>query len=194
MRSPSPSRGGRARARPPGRCTSVARSTRSPRPSAPSPPVPCRIAPSSWSRSPRSSTRRAPPGRHVAWAYCHVPHAFPGDATAALEGQIERFAPGFRELVLARSVRGPAALEQDDANLIGGDIGGGEVSLRQTVFRPVARPVPWSTPIAGVFLCSASTPPGGGVHGMCGYFAARSALRAAARGVRYSPRSSSPFP
>jgi phytoene dehydrogenase-like protein len=124
---------------------------------------------------------RAPAGRHVAWAYGHVPHGWPGDATAALEGQIERFAPGFRDVVLARAVRGPAALERDDANLVGGDVGGGENSLRQTVFRPVARAVPWSTPVPGLFLCSASTPPGGGVHGMCGHLAARAALRAARR-------------
>lgn len=122
---------------------------------------------------------RAPPGRHVAWAYCHVPHGWPGDATAALEGQLERFAPGFREVVLARAVRGPAALEADDANLVGGDVGGGENSLRQLVFRPVARAVPWSTPAPGLWICSASTPPGGGVHGMCGHLAARAALRAA---------------
>jgi phytoene dehydrogenase-like protein len=106
-----------------------------------------------------------------------VPRGFPGDATAALEAQLERFAPGFREAVLARSVRGPAELERDDPNLVGGDVGGGENSLRQTVFRPAARLVPWSTPVAGLYLCSASTPPGGGVHGMCGYHAARVALR-----------------
>jgi len=120
---------------------------------------------------------RAPPGRHTAWAYCHVPSGFPGDATSALEAQLERFAPGFREIVLARSVRNPAGLERDDPNLVGGDIGGGENSLRQTVFRPAARLVPWSTPVVGLYLCSASTPPGGGVHGMCGYHAARAALR-----------------
>jgi phytoene dehydrogenase-like protein len=121
---------------------------------------------------------RAPAGRHVAWAYCHVPHGFRGDATAALEAQLERFAPGFRDVVLARAVRGPAALERDDANLVGGDVGGGENSLRQTVFRPVRRAVPWSTPVPGLWICSASTPPGGGVHGMCGHLAARAVLRA----------------
>jgi phytoene dehydrogenase-like protein len=120
---------------------------------------------------------RAPPGCHVAWAYCHVPHAFPGDAAPLLEAQLDRFAPGFREVVLARSVRGPAALERDNPNLVGGDVGGGEASLGQLVFRPVARAVPWSTPLRGLFLCSASTPPGGGVHGMCGYLAARAVLR-----------------
>jgi phytoene dehydrogenase-like protein len=131
---------------------------------------------------------RAPAGRHTAWAYCHVPHGFGGDALPALEAQIERFAPGFREVVLARAVRGPAALEKDDPNLVGGDVGGGEASLRQLVFRPAARAVPWSTPLPGLFLCSASTPPGGGVHGMCGYLAARAALRAAERGRRFVAR------
>ncbi len=130
---------------------------------------------------------RAPAGRHTAWAYCHVPHGYPGDATRALEAQIERFAPGFRDLVLARAVRGPADLEREDPNLVGGDVGGGEASLRQTIFRPAVRAVPWSTPVPGVFLCSASTPPGGGVHGMCGYLAARAALRAAERGAPFTP-------
>jgi phytoene dehydrogenase-like protein len=119
---------------------------------------------------------RAPPGRHTAWAYCHVPHGWRGDATAALEAQIERFAPGFRETVLARSARGTAELERENPNLVGGDVGGGENSLLQLAFRPAARAVPWSTPLPGVYLCSASTPPGGGVHGMCGLGAARAAL------------------
>jgi phytoene dehydrogenase-like protein len=122
---------------------------------------------------------RAPPGGHTAWAYCHVPHGWSGDATAALEAQLERFAPGFREVVLARTVRGPAALERENPNLVGGDVGAGENSLGQTAFRPAARAVPWSTPVPGLWLCSASTPPGGGVHGMCGWHAARAALRAA---------------
>jgi phytoene dehydrogenase-like protein len=120
---------------------------------------------------------RAPPGRHTAWAYCHVPHGFGGDATGALEAQIERFAPGFRDVVLARAARGPAALEAENANLFGGDVGAGENSLWQTAFRPVMRVVPWSTPVPGLYLCSASTPPGGGVHGMCGWHAAQAALR-----------------
>jgi phytoene dehydrogenase-like protein len=134
---------------------------------------------------------RAPSGRHTAWAYCHVPHGFPGDASTALEAQIERFAPGFRDVVLARSARGPVVLERENPNLVGGDVGGGDTSLRQTVFRPTARVVPWSTPVPGLFLCSASTPPGGGVHGMCGYLAARAALQAARRGTRWEaqPRS-----
>jgi phytoene dehydrogenase-like protein len=127
-------------------------------------------------------TSRAPPGKHTAWAYCHVPHGFAGDATSVLEAQLERFAPGFRDVVLARAVRGPLALEAENPNLVGGDVGGGEVSLRQTVFRPAARLYPWATPVPGLFLCSAATPPGGGVHGMCGWYAARSALRFLARG------------
>jgi phytoene dehydrogenase-like protein len=131
---------------------------------------------------------RAPAGRHTAWAYCHVPHAFSGDALTPLEAQIERFAPGFREVVLARSCRSPADLERENPNLVGGDVGGGETSLAQTLFRPAVRAVPWSTPVPGLFICSASTPPGGGVHGMCGYLAARAALRGARRGHR--PRTS----
>jgi phytoene dehydrogenase-like protein len=120
---------------------------------------------------------RAPAGNHTAWAYCHVPNGFAGDALPALEAQLQRFAPGFRDVVLARAVRGPAALEADDPNLVGGDVGGGANTLRQTAFRPAPRAVPWSTPVAGLYLCSASTPPGGGVHGMCGWHAARAALR-----------------
>jgi phytoene dehydrogenase-like protein len=120
---------------------------------------------------------RAPPGRHTAWAYAHVPHGFAGDALAPLEDQIERFAPGFREVVLARAIRGPAELERDNPNLVGGDVGAGENSLAQLVFRPAARLVPWSTPVPGLWICSASTPPGGGVHGMCGFHAARAVLR-----------------
>jgi phytoene dehydrogenase-like protein len=98
--------------------------------------------------------------------------------TDAIERQIERFAPGFGERVLARSAMGPADLERRNANLVGGDIAGGSNALRQLIARPALRPVPYSTPIEGVYLCSASTPPGGGVHGMCGYLAARAALRA----------------
>lgn len=128
---------------------------------------------------------RAPPGRHVGWAYCHVPHGFSGDATRSLEDQIERFAPGFRDTVVARAARGPLDLQRDDANLVGGDIGGGATSLRQIVFRPVATASPWSTPVPGLYLCSASTPPGPGVHGMCGYLAATAVLRRAARGERF---------
>lgn len=123
---------------------------------------------------------RAPAGRHTAWAYAHVPNGFAGDALLAIERQIERFAPGFREVVLARSVRGPPALERENPNLVGGEVMGGESTLAQIAFRPVARAVPWATPVPWLFLCSASTPPGGGVHGMCGWHAARAALRSRA--------------
>jgi phytoene dehydrogenase-like protein len=120
---------------------------------------------------------RAPAGKHTLWAYCHVPNGWTGDRTEAIEAQLERFAPGFRERVLARHVMGPAALETFDANLVGGDIGGGSADLRQFVARPVLSPRPWATPLAGVYLCSSSTPPGGGVHGMGGWHAAQLALR-----------------
>jgi phytoene dehydrogenase-like protein len=120
---------------------------------------------------------RAPPGQHTAWAYCHVPNGSPADMTARIEAQVERFAPGFRDLILARHAMGPAELEARDANLVGGDKNGGAPLLGQLFFRPAVRLDPYRTPVEGLFLCSASTPPGGGVHGMCGYHAARSALR-----------------
>jgi phytoene dehydrogenase-like protein len=120
---------------------------------------------------------RAPPGKHTAWAYCHVPNGFAADMTDAVERQVERFAPGFRELVLARSVMRPADLEAHNRNLVGGDVNGGAMDLAQLLFRPVRSGVPYRTPLRGVYLCSAATPPGGGVHGMCGYAAARVALR-----------------
>jgi phytoene dehydrogenase-like protein len=120
---------------------------------------------------------RAPAGKHVAWAYCHVPHGSAVDMTAAIEAQVERFAPGFRDLVLARSTRDAGAMEAHDANYVGGDINGGVQDLRQALFRPVVRPNPYTTPDPGLFLCSSSTPPGGGVHGMCGANAAREVLR-----------------
>jgi phytoene dehydrogenase-like protein len=121
---------------------------------------------------------RAPEGKHVAWVYCHVPNGSAVDMTSRIEAQLERFAPGFRDCVIARRVSAPAALEAMDANLVGGDINGGELSLRQFFFRPA-----WgnySTGPPNLYLCSSSTPPGGGVHGMCGYHAARAALRHAA--------------
>ena len=118
---------------------------------------------------------RAPAGRHTAWAYCHVPHGSGADMLPRIEAQIERFAPGFRERVLARSVLGPAALERRNANLVGGDVAGGVVDLGQLFTRPTWRM--YATPAKGLYLCSASTPPGGGVHGMCGYHAAKRALR-----------------
>lgn len=119
---------------------------------------------------------RAPEGRHALWAYCHVPHGSAADMTAAIEAQIERFAPGFAERVLARHAMPPAALEAYDANLVGGDLGGGSADLRQFAARPVLSRRPWQTPVPGLFLCSASTPPGGGVHGMGGWHAARLAM------------------
>jgi phytoene dehydrogenase-like protein len=121
---------------------------------------------------------RAPAGKHTAWAYCHVPNGSPVDMTDRVERQVERFAPGFRDLVLARSVIGPAALQRHNPNYIGGDINGGAADLRQILTRPVARISPYTTPLKGVFLCSSSTPPGGGVHGMSGYHAAQAALSA----------------
>jgi phytoene dehydrogenase-like protein len=120
---------------------------------------------------------RAPTGKHTVWAYCHVPNGSTVDMTERIEQQVERFAPGFRECIAARSVLAPADLERHNPNLVGGDIAGGAQDLRQLIARPALRPVPYSTPIHGVYLCSASTPPGGGVHGMCGYHAARAALR-----------------
>ncbi|WP_043632024.1 phytoene desaturase family protein [Nonomuraea candida] len=116
-------------------------------------------------------------GGHTLWAYCHVPHGSRADLTGAIEAQIERYAPGFRDRVLARHTMGPADLEAADANLVGGDIGGGLASLGQFLRRPVWSPAPWRTPLPGVFLCSSSTPPGPGVHGMGGWQAARLALR-----------------
>jgi len=117
---------------------------------------------------------RAPAGKHTAWAYCHVPSGSTADMLPRIEDQIERFAPGFRERVLARSVMTPADLERHNANLVGGDIGAGVVDLGQFFTRPTWRE--YSTPLAGVYICSAATPPGVGVHGMCGWFAARLAL------------------
>ena len=119
---------------------------------------------------------RAPEGKHTAWAYCHVPNGWEGDMTEAIEAQVERFAPGFRDVILARSVLRPADLEARNRNLVGGDINGGAQDLGQLVFRPARRLVPYRTPLRGVYICSSSTPPGGGVHGMGGYGAARVAL------------------
>ena len=117
---------------------------------------------------------RAPAGKHTAWAYCHVPHGSKVDMLPKLEGQIERFAPGFRECILARRVSYPADLENMDANLVGGDISGGVMDARQILFRPTARH--YATSAREIYICSSSTPPGGGVHGMCGYHAAKVAL------------------
>jgi phytoene dehydrogenase-like protein len=120
---------------------------------------------------------RAPEGRHTAWAYAHVPHGSQFGMTERIETQIERFAPGFRDVILARSVLAPAELENRNPNLVGGSISGGVPDFWQTIARPVLRINPYATPVPGLFLCSASTPPGAGVHALCGYYAARSALR-----------------
>jgi phytoene dehydrogenase-like protein len=119
---------------------------------------------------------RAPAGQQTLWGYCHVPSGSTVDMADRIEAQIERFAPGFRDLILARSVRTAAQEEQHNPNYVGGDINGGAGTLRQTVFRPAPRWNPYRTPLPGVYLCSSSTPPGGGVHGMCGAWAARTAL------------------
>lgn len=120
---------------------------------------------------------RAPEDRHTAWAYCHVPHGSTEDMTLEIERQVERFAPGFGDVVLARSTMNTRELEEHNPNLVGGDINGGVQDLRQFLIRPVPRIDPYRTPVNGLYLCSSSTPPGGAVHGMCGYNAARSALR-----------------
>jgi phytoene dehydrogenase-like protein len=120
---------------------------------------------------------RAPVGGHTAWAYCHVPAGSTVDMTERMEAQVERFAPGFRDRVLARATSDSRDVERHNANYVGGDINGGVQDLRQLFTRPVARAVPYRTPARGIYLCSSSTPPGGGVHGMCGYWAARAALR-----------------
>jgi phytoene dehydrogenase-like protein len=121
---------------------------------------------------------RAPAGKHTLWVYGHVPHGFTGDATAAIEQQIERFAPGFGSTVLARHVTSPTDLQQYNANYVGGDIAGGAHSGLQMVFRPTVAARPYVTPNPALFLCSASSPPGAGVHGMCGWHAADRALLA----------------
>jgi len=120
---------------------------------------------------------RAPLGLHTLWAYCHVPHGSRVDMSENIERQIERFAPGFRDCVLVRSCAAASDLEKGNANLVGGDINGGAANFAQLIARPVLSPTPYRTPLKGVYLCSASTPPGGGVHGMCGYHAAQTALR-----------------
>jgi phytoene dehydrogenase-like protein len=120
--------------------------------------------------------RRAPSGQHTGWAYCHVPHGCDVDMTERIERQIERFALGFRDTILARHVMPPRALESHNPNLVGGDIGGGANTLGQILTRPFARWNPYTTSNPRIFMCSSSTPPGGGVHGMCGYWAARTVL------------------
>jgi phytoene dehydrogenase-like protein len=120
---------------------------------------------------------RAPNGQHTLWAYCHVPFDCKIDLSDGIESQIERFAPGFRDCIIARHKMGTAELEKSNPNLAGGDINGGAANLWQLIARPILSPTPYRTPLRGVYLCSSSTPPGGGVHGMCGYHAARAALR-----------------
>jgi phytoene dehydrogenase-like protein len=124
---------------------------------------------------------RAPEGRQTVWAYCHVPSGSDVDMTDAICAQIERFAPGFRDRILAMSVKGPAELERYNPNYVGGDINGGLQDLTQLFTRPAVRVDPYATPDPAIFICSSSTPPGGGVHGLCGYYAARSALRGVLR-------------
>jgi len=120
---------------------------------------------------------RAPRGKHTGWAYCHVPHGSTGDVTDAIERQMERFAPGFRDLILARHTINTAQYEEHNPNYVGGDIAGGANTMSQFLTRPFPRLDPYTTPNPRIFLCSSSTPPGGGVHGMCGYWAARSVLK-----------------
>ncbi|MCI0703860.1 MAG: NAD(P)/FAD-dependent oxidoreductase [Planctomycetia bacterium] len=132
---------------------------------------------------------RAPAGKHTAWGYCHVPHGSEVDMTERIEAQIERFAPGFRDLILARHTMNTTAMEAYNPNYVGGDISGGVTDWWQLFTRPVARLDPYSTAIRGVYICSSSTPPGGGVHGMCGYFAARSAARHLGTRGKFAPGS-----
>jgi phytoene dehydrogenase-like protein len=119
---------------------------------------------------------RAPRSQHTAWAYCHVPHGSTWDASHTIEAHIERFAPGFRGVIRARATKNSLDMERFNWNYVGGDINGGLADITQLLFRPVTRADPYSTALDNVFLCSSSTPPGGGVHGMCGFWAARSAL------------------
>ncbi|MDQ6693721.1 MAG: NAD(P)-binding protein [Chloroflexota bacterium] len=127
-------------------------------------------------QSSRFDPARAPAGKHTLWAYCHVPHGSTFDMTERIEAQIERFAPGFRNRILARHTMSPAEMQSYNANYIGGDINGGVQDLRQMFTRPVPKWQPYRTPTRGIYICSSSTPPGGGVHGLCGYYAARAAL------------------
>jgi len=120
---------------------------------------------------------RAPEGKHVGWAYCHVPAGSSADRTEAIERQVERFAPGFRDLILARHTISAVEMEAYNPNYVGGDINGGAAVISQLFTRPVARWTPYATPDPRIWICSSSTPPGGGVHGMCGFHAARAVLR-----------------
>ena len=120
---------------------------------------------------------RAPEGKHVAWAYCHVPNGSDIDMTNQIEKQVERFAPGFRDRIIGRHVMNTAQMEEYNSNYIGGDITGGIMDLRQLFTRPALRLSPYKTSAKGIYICSSSTPPGAGVHGMCGYHAAKRALK-----------------
>ena len=120
---------------------------------------------------------RAPLGKHTAWAYCHVPNGYTGDMTDSIENQVERFAPGFKERIIGRHTMDTEQMEEYNANYIGGDINGGIIDIRQLYTRPALRLSPYRTTAKGVYICSSSTPPGGGVHGMCGYHAAKRALK-----------------
>ena len=125
---------------------------------------------------------RAPEGKHTVWAYCHVPNGSTVDMSERIIAQIERFAPGFRDRILARATRTSLEMERYNPNYIGGDINGGVQDWRQLFTRPVASLNPYATPTKGIYLCSSSTPPGGGVHGMCGYFAAQAVLNSSRAG------------
>ncbi len=120
---------------------------------------------------------RAPSGQHTAWAYCHVPNSSTVDMTSRIEDQVERFAPGFKDRILARHSMNAADMQQYNPNYVGGDINGGVIDIRQLFTRPALRWSPYKTSVKGIYLCSSSTPPGGGVHGMCGYYAAKKALK-----------------
>jgi phytoene dehydrogenase-like protein len=120
---------------------------------------------------------RAPKGMHTAWAYCHVPNGCDVDMTSAIEDQVERFAPGFRDLIKAKHTMSPSMMEEYNPNYIGGDIVGGVQGFRELFIRPFGRWEAYTTPAKGCYLCSASMPPGGGVHGMCGHLAAQKALK-----------------
>lgn len=130
---------------------------------------------------------RAPEGKHVAWVYCHVPHASRFDMTSRIEAQIERFAPGFQDIVLERRAMTPVDLERYNPNYVGGDINGGVQDLLQLYTRPIVQAIPYQTPVDDIFLCSSSTPPGGGVHGMCGFWAARAVLAKLEGKMGYAP-------
>ncbi len=162
----------------PRRCTSAARWPRSPRPRTTSPAAATLSRPFVLlAQQSLFDPSRAPSGVETAWAYCHVPNGSTVDMTERIEAQVERFAPGFRDRVIARHTMSPAAAERHNANYVGGDIGGGAADLRQFVARPTLGLHPWATPVDGLYLCSSSTPPGGGVHGMCGWHAAREVMR-----------------